>query len=168
VAQTFKLANQPDPRLDSNGKLAFLLQPQLRGSASTDPGESPQVAITGSVLHKFHQLALSDFDKALCELFIGAFFFVMQSCEYVQVEGSRKTKLLQLNNIRFFQGHKQLRHSNQDLTKADCVSITFEEQKRDTKNDTITQHHSGDSCSEDCVLPQLKSYGSGEHFSSPK
>jgi len=53
-------------------------------------------------------------------------------------------KLLKVYNIRFFKGKKQLPHSDKDLQLADCVSITFELQKRDTKNDIITQHHSGD------------------------
>jgi hypothetical protein len=70
MAQAYKLADKADPRLDADGKLAFLLQRQLRGYKSVDPGEKPQVAITGSVLRQFHQLALSAFDKALCELFI--------------------------------------------------------------------------------------------------
>jgi len=58
--------------------------------ASIDPGESPQVAITGSVLRKFNQLAISTFDKALCSLFIGTFFFAMRSCEYVKVQRPRR------------------------------------------------------------------------------
>jgi len=53
-------------------------------------------------------------------------------------------KLLKVDNIRFFKGKKQLPHSDKDLQLADCVSITFELQKRDTKNDIITQHRSGD------------------------
>jgi hypothetical protein len=68
----------------------------------------------------------------------------MRSCGYVKVQGPRKTKLLQLKNICFFQGSKQISHSDPDLSSSDCVSITFEEQRRDTKNDTITQHKSGD------------------------
>ncbi|MFN9981084.1 MAG: hypothetical protein ACK53Y_14255, partial [bacterium] len=74
MAQAFKLAVQPDPRLDGDGKLAFILQRQLCGYKSTNPGEKPQVALTGSILRKFYQLAISSFDKALCQLFIGAFF----------------------------------------------------------------------------------------------
>jgi hypothetical protein len=91
------------------------------------------------------QIPRSEFDKATCNLFIGAFFFAMRSCEYIKVEGPRKTKLLQLNNICFYKGQRQLLHSDTELPNTDCVSITFEEQKRDTKNDTITQHHSGNS-----------------------
>jgi len=54
VAQAYKLADRADPRLDHDGKFAFLLQRQLRGYKSTDPGQKPQVAITGSVLMKFY------------------------------------------------------------------------------------------------------------------
>jgi hypothetical protein len=144
VAQAFKLAVRPDPRLDVDGKLAFILQRQLRGYQSTDPGEKPQVALTGSVLRKFYHLAISSFDKAMCQLFIGAFFFAMRSCEYVKVQGPRKTKLITIQNIRFFMGNRQIKHSDPALSSADCVSITFEHQKRDIKNDVITQHRSRD------------------------
>jgi hypothetical protein len=144
VAQTYRLANRADPRLDADGKLAFLLQPQLRGYRSIDPGEKPQVAITGSVLRKFYQLALSEIDKALCQLFIGAFFFAMRSCENVKVQGVQKTKLLESKNIRFFRGNLLIPHSSSSLSSADCVSITFDFHKRDTKNDTISQQSSGD------------------------
>jgi hypothetical protein len=68
----------------------------------------------------------------------------MRSCEYIKVQDTRKTKLLELRNIRFFRGNVLIPHSSSSLSLADCVSITFEFQKRDTKNDTITQHQSGD------------------------
>ncbi len=100
--------------------------------------------MTGSVIRKFYQLSISPRDKALCELFIGAFFFAMRSCKYIKVQGPRKTKLLSLKNIRYFQGNRLLKHSDSNLARADCISITFEHQKRDTKNDVITQHRSGD------------------------
>jgi hypothetical protein len=83
-------------------------------------------------------------DKSLCELFIGAFFFAMRSCKYIKVSGTRKTKLLSLKNIRFFKGKKLLQHNDKFLHLADTVSITFELQKRDTKNDTITHHRTSD------------------------
>jgi len=144
VAQAFKLAAHTDPRLDINGKFAFILQRQLRGYRSTDPGEKPQVSITGSVLQQFYKLTVSSFDTALCQLFIGAFFFAMRSCEYVKVQGPRKTKLLTVKNIRFYIGNRLINHLDPNLSSAECVSITFEFQKRDTRNDVITQHRSGD------------------------
>jgi len=59
--------------------------------------------MTASILRKFYETALSSFDKALCELFIGAFFFAMRSCEYIQVSGPRKTKLLAVRNVNFIE-----------------------------------------------------------------
>ncbi len=144
MAQTYKLADRPDPRLDADGKLAFLLQRQLRGYSSINPPVKPQVAITASILRQFYKMSISDADKALCELFIGAFFFAMRSCEYVTVSGYRKTKLLALRNICFFKGRKLLDHTDKLLHLADCVSITFELQKKETKNDIIAQHKSSD------------------------
>jgi hypothetical protein len=40
VAQAYKLADRGDPKLDTNGKLAFFLQRQLHGYSSTDKPES--------------------------------------------------------------------------------------------------------------------------------
>jgi len=144
VSQAFKLANRPDPRLDGDGKLAFILQRQLRGYRATDTPEKRQIAISGSVLCEFHRLALSKMDKARCELFIGAFFFAMRSCEYLSVRRKRKTKVLCVKNIKFFQGKRLMRHTDPLLHLASSVLITFEEQKRDTKGDTITHHRTSD------------------------
>jgi hypothetical protein len=132
VAQTYKLADRSDPRLDADGRLAFILQRQLRGYS------------TASVLRELHKLALSSADKALCELFTGAFFFAMRSCEYLKVSRPRKTKLLTVSNIHFLKGRRAIPHTDPLLHLADCVSITFELQKKDTKNDIITQHRSSD------------------------
>jgi len=74
---------------------------------------------------------------------MGAFFFAMRSCEYVRVQGPRKTKLLTVKNICFFKGNWLRKHSDPLLSNAECISITFEHQKRDVKNDVITQHGSG-------------------------
>jgi hypothetical protein len=144
VAQAFKLADRPDPRLDRERKLAFLLQRKLRGYSSTDDPPSPQPAMTASVLRMFYRLALSPFDTALCELFIGAFFFAMRSCEYVQVSGPRRTKLLSIKNINFYRGKRRISHNDPLLHMSECVSITFELQKKETKNNIITQHQSTD------------------------
>jgi len=100
--------------------------------------------LTGSILRKFYHLAVSSFDKALCQLFIGAFFFAMRSCKYVKVQGPRKTKILTVQKIRFFVGNHPLQYSDKNLASADCVSITFEYRKREVKNDIITQHRLGD------------------------
>lgn len=107
VAQTFKLADKPDPRLDGESKLAFLLQRQLRSYSVHDKPSIPQDAMTVSILREFYKSSISHYDKSLSELLIGVFFFAMRSCEYVKVYGYQKTKLLTINNIKFFRGQKE-------------------------------------------------------------
>jgi len=50
-----------------------------------------------------------------------------------------------MRNIRFFKDGAILPHSHPDLKFLDCVSLTFEHQKRQDKNDTVTQEATGDS-----------------------
>jgi hypothetical protein len=88
-------------------------------------------------------MAFTPLEKAMCQLFTGAFFFAMRSCEYLQVSGTCRTKILKLKNIRFFNEKKELHHKDNYLKLADTVSITFEFQKKDTCNDTITHFRSG-------------------------
>jgi len=135
------LADQPDPRLDGDGKFAFILQCQLRGYSSLDTPVSSQIAITASILRKVHDMSISPADKALCELFIGEFFFAMHSCKYVKVSGKRKTMLLVLRNFWFIKGLQTFPHSDPFLHQVDCVTNTFKQQKRDSKGDMISQHH---------------------------
>jgi hypothetical protein len=68
----------------------------------------------------------------------------MRSCEYVKVSGQRKKKILTLGNIRFFINNKIIKHNSNVLHLSDCMSITFELQKQDSKHNTISQHKSGD------------------------
>ena len=75
-----------------------------------------------------------------------AFFFAKRSCEYLKVPQSekRRTDILRMRNIRFFKDGRLLRHDNQRLEYADCVSKTFERQKKEGRMDTVTQLATGD------------------------
>ncbi len=70
----------------------------------------------------------------------------MQSCEYLKVTQAekRRTEILRLRNLHFFKDGKLVEHDDPHLKFSDCISITFEMQKKDEKNDTITQMASGD------------------------
>ena len=65
----------------------------------------------------------------------------MRSCEYLLVPQAekRRTDILRLGNIRFFKDGTLLEHSNPQCEFADSVTITFEFQKKDERNDTVTQ-----------------------------
>jgi len=92
----------------------------------------------------------------------------MRSCEYSDVQGEQRTKLLCVRNIRFFDSN------NRDISKqynyiefASTVSVTFEFQKKEVRNDTISHQRSGDSLAmgEMCpvkamanIIKQIRSY----------
>jgi len=93
----------------------------------------------------------------------------MRSCEYSDVQGERWTKLLCVRNVRFFD------ENNRDIPKnysynqfASTVSVTFEFQRKDVRNDTISHQRSGDSIAmgEMCpvkamaaLIKKIRSYG---------
>ena len=49
-----------------------------------------------------------------------------------------------IRNIRFFLDGRELSHNDPRLEYADCVSVTFEFQKKDERNNTVTQMASMD------------------------
>jgi hypothetical protein len=75
-----------------------------------------------------------------------AIFFAMQSCKYLKVTQAEKqqTNILRLCNLQFFKNGKLSEHNNPHLEFSDCISITFEMQKKDKKNNTVIQMASGD------------------------
>ena len=88
----------------------------------------------------------STYDTAITQLVIGALFFAMRSCEYSTVKGERKTKRLNVGNIRFYKLinglNQEISHFSPEIVNADVVSITFVFQKNGEKEATITQHQS--------------------------
>ena len=149
VASTFRAYDRDDPTLDGNNKTAFLLQRQFRGYKNQDPGPKHQKAINPDVIDQLvRQGADTELGRAVGQLGTGAFFFACRSCEYLKVSGdenkNRRTKILCLRNIRFFRNCREMSHDNPELLNADRVSITFEYQKNDERDDTVTQKRTGD------------------------
>jgi hypothetical protein len=81
---------------------------------------------------------------AFHELTILAYFFAMRSCEYLKTTGERRTEPLRRKNFVFRKDNKIVPHEDPNLHLADAVTITFEFQKRDLRDDSITQSKSGD------------------------
>ena len=83
---------------------------------------------------------------AIGQLTAGALFFDMRSCEYSSVNGKRKTTLLTLKEIRFFQQTTgSSKSGNMKNKNIDSVTITFLRQKNEDKEADITMHKSNDS-----------------------
>ena len=121
------------------------LSRQFRGMKNSDPGEVQQKALPVCVYWEMHKFAAasssssSDLDLTVANILTLAYFFCMRSCEYLDVQGERRTKILCMRNIRFFDD------KNRDITREynkihleASVTLTFEFQKRDIRNDIIS------------------------------
>ena len=89
------------------------------------------------VLRKMHELAETDWDRAVSYLLIGAIFFAMRSCEYLKTaarDGDKRTKIIRMGGIMFKKNGRILPHSSTDLHTADLVRIKFEFQKNDRRD----------------------------------
>ena len=147
MALTFRDNQFPVLRLDDNGKSSRLLSKQYKGYKNKDKPPKQQKALPLCVIRQLTKNKATERAKAIGDLAITAFFFAMRSCEYLKVSckaEDRKTKQLRSRNIRFFRNDQELKHSDPTLIAADYVSVTFEDQKNDTRQDTITMQHSGD------------------------
>jgi hypothetical protein len=68
----------------------------------------------------------------------------MRSCEYLTVQGDRRTKRLRLGNLKFIRNKRTVRLDDPFLALCDTISITFEFQKNDARDETVVMHCSGD------------------------
>ena len=141
VAQTFRENGRRNPSLDDDRKLSVLLSRLYRAFRNTDKPLKQQKALPVIVLKELANLLETETQRAISQLSIGAFFFAMRSCEYTKVPQAEKgrTDVIRLRCIRFFKDGRIVPHDNLDLFYSDCVSITFEMQKKDEKMDTVTQ-----------------------------
>ena len=147
VAQAFGANNRPDPRLDSDGKTCFLLNEQFRAYRNQDGSKKKQKALPMAVLRKVLQLSESNWQKATAWLLIGAIFFAMRSCEYLETkttESERRTKILRLRNIIFKKNGITLQHTDEHLAQADIVMIVFEFQKNDKRDIQVHMFQTSD------------------------
>ena len=148
VAQAFRSALRPDPRLDSDGHISYAMQQCFKGYVNMDPPEKQQKAIPFSVLLTMMKFAGScALAIAIAQLAMGGFFFAMRSCEYSKAgrEEKKRTKILCLRNIRFFKDNKEIPHGPNmtiPLDSCDYVYITYERQKNNSKNDSVGMYRS--------------------------
>lgn len=146
VAQTFRNQGVSNPTKDEDGELGRLLQRQFRAYRNADPKPKQQKALPLVVIKEMAKNQTTESARAISQLGIGAFFYAMRSCEYLKVQQAekRRTDILRLRNFRFFTDGIEMSHDHPLLEYCDCVSITFEWQKKDERDDTVTQLTTGD------------------------
>ena len=173
VGKAFTATGRLDPRHDSCGDTVPLLQRLFRGYKNNDPGTTQQKAIPWPLIKQMCARPCGNRDSPLdifSKLMMLAFFFAMRSCEYLKVEKSeeRRTSPLRKRNIVFMKDHTVLDHSSRYLEQADTVTLYFEFQKRDLRNDSVTQAKTGHS--RDCpvkaaaaIIRRMQRQGMSDH-----
>jgi len=140
-----------------------LLARQFKGMRNLDPGERQQKALPVSVYRELHRVANSSkllLDAVIAGLQTMAYFWCLRSCEYSDVQGERRTKLLCVRNFRFFViNNRDISQNWAIIDTAVTVSITFEFQKKEVRNDTISHQQSGDSVEQDKMCPVRATIG---------
>jgi hypothetical protein len=128
VVQTFWAAGRQNPTKDDDRELSILSSRQYRTNKNQDPQKVQQKALLFIVLNKLAKHQVAELDIALGQLTIGAAFFACCSCEYSTVpkREERCTKLLCLQNIRFFKDRHLILAPSANLESADSMAITFE------------------------------------------
>lgn len=146
VAASFREEGFKDPSLDPNGKKHLCLSRMIKGYKESDPKTSKQPCLPMKVFMEMCTSSRNKKETITALLCLGALFFAMRSCEYLNVnkdssKQDRKTKLLQVKNFKFSKHNKPIPISNTSkLQTATSVSITFESQKNKHKFETITLH----------------------------
>ncbi len=130
---------------------------QIKGMKNKDPGEKKQKALPVCVYREIYKQAMSPSadpqDVTIAWLQVLAFFFCMRSCEYSETRGERKTKVVCFRNIRFHKQKKLISQDSPELSTATSVSLMFEWQKCDVRDDTITHQRSNDSIGDKIICP---------------
>jgi hypothetical protein len=86
---------------DSNPSLSR----QIKGMRNKDPGEVQQKALPVCIYRELHRISKllpaenSHLDTAIAWLQTLAFFWCMRSCEYSDVQGDQRTKILCVRNF---------------------------------------------------------------------
>ena len=113
----------------------------IKGYKNMDPGTIRQKAIPVSVYREMAKDNTTEKAAATGQLLVGAFFFAMRSCEYLETSKDRRTQRLKLGNLRFTKRNKKISHDSSSLSESDCITIKFEIQKNDKHDVYITMHH---------------------------
>ena len=103
VSQAFRDNDLESPWHDRLGNKHPLLSRLIKGYRRADPATKQQKAATPQLVRKAYELGRGSCKgDAVADLAVGAFFFAMRSCEYSEVTGERKTKIIVKKGVRFF------------------------------------------------------------------
>ena len=85
VVQAFRAAGRQNPMKDGDNKLSILLSQQFHAFQNDDPREKQEKALPFSVLNELAKCQVTDHDRAITQLTVGAAFFACRTCKYSKV-----------------------------------------------------------------------------------
>jgi len=144
LSAAFAENDRDDPVLNSQGKTHRVLQLQFNSYRNDDPSPKCQRALTLDFIIRIFLDQGTPVDCCFGPLLIMAFFFALRSCEYLNVTGPRKTKLLRIRDLRFFLNKVDITSDLNNIHRADIVCVTFQDQKNGEKSETITMSRTND------------------------
>ena len=112
-----------------------------------DGARKKQKALPMQVLRTMMQVSNTEWEVATSWLLIGAIFFAMRSCEYLQTssrEDMKRTRILRIRNLKFVKDGMQLDYNDPRLEHSDIIMITFEFQKNDQRDVQIHMFRTND------------------------
>jgi len=141
VVATFMEHDRQNPTLNADGQIYWTSARQFRAYSKEDPKAIQEKALPICVIKLVALKMAAERQLAMGQLIIGAFFFASRLCEYLKVpkQDQQQTKQLTPGNIAFFKDGNIIPHSCLKLRLPDSVSLTFESQKNDKNNKTVTQ-----------------------------
>ena len=124
----------------------------LKAFENEDPPKNQQRAITPKLLRAMFvksganlPITTDTIYSVIAELAITAFFFAMRSCEFTLTPHPGRTKVIRLRGILFREvDNTEISHHDPNLSSAERVTLTFEDQKNGTKMDRRTHQRTND------------------------
>jgi hypothetical protein len=146
IGQTLASMGSPDPRLDSQGNIHYLLQQQLRGYSRLDPPASRVKPVPFSIVEYLHRLASTPTSMAVADMAILGFFFLLRPGEHTSSSATSDTRPFSLQDVTFRSGGTTSPASTGALPTiqtATFATLRFTRQKNGTENEIIGHARSG-------------------------
>jgi hypothetical protein len=154
VGQTFLHVGSDDPRLNSAHLIDFRLQRTIAAWKKSDPPPKRVKPVPIQVIRRIASTSYSTVSSPLCkaiaDMIILAFFFLLRPGEYTDNNGDTNKHPFLLEDIQLFIGDTRLNlltDSDARLKQARFASLTFTGQKNGVRGEVI-----GLACSGDPVL----------------
>jgi integrase len=142
----------PDPRLDSHGSIDLRLKHQLRHYSKTDPAPRRVQPIPLPIIKRLVDLVTDDPNatesrKAIRDLVILAYYFLMRPGEYCTSTGEDASHPFHLDELELWRGAIRFpltTATDHDLLTATFSMLVFSDQKNANRGEKVGHAMSGD------------------------